>query len=314
MSTLVNTKDIFKEHVTINFDFEFNIILPYIKKMERKHIKKAIGQGMYEDYTETPPESGNPLEVLKLLQESSSNLAMLEYTKVGIIQISNSGIFISTTPNATPAEWWQIRDLRRMLLDTGLSALDEALLIMEQNESDFEDWMDSQEYVQYRSLFCKNTQDFQQYYNINESALTFKSIKPHLLTVEDKYFEAVLGKETMDLIKSVSEEESILNALAICKAAQVSLTLSEIAFEGSFLFKPSGLCTVVEDIPGEKQEKLTVQELEMISQKKRQEGIEYLKKLKKHLEANPDIFTDFASFEATSRPDIAINKNSLLSL
>lgn len=313
MATLVQTLEQFKKHVTINYDFKFDVMLPYITKMERKYIKPAIGDGMYEDYTETEPTDPNPVAVMDLLRDASSNLAMLEYSKVGIIQISDSGFHISANSNSTPAEWWQIRDLRRLLLDTGLAALDEALRIMESNEGDFTDWTDSDEYQNYKSLFCKKTSDFQQYFNINSSALTFRTVRPHLMKVEDKYFEGMLGKDTMDQIKAATEEPA-LKALAICKAAQVSLTISEISFEGMFLFKPGGLYNFVDEIPGEKHDRLTPQELDHLSKVKREEGIQYLKKLKQHLSDNSDTFVDYATYEAVTKEDIAYNTGSMLSL
>jgi len=226
MPTLVTTLETFKKHVTINFDFDFDLVLPYIKKAERKHIKPVTGQGMYEDYTETPPDAGKPLEVWELLQEASSNLAMLAYTFVGIIQVSDNGFHISQNQNSTPADWWQIRDLRRALLNTGNEAIDEALAIMEANPADFTDWVEEDGYTIFTEFFVRKTQDFQDYFNIENSRQTFLKLRPHLRKVEAKYFNEILGAETVAQIKAEATNEAI-TALELAQAAQVALTIAK---------------------------------------------------------------------------------------
>ncbi len=71
---------------------------------------------------------------------------------------------------------------------------------------------------------------------------------------------------------------------------------------------------VLEEIPGEKQEKLSPEETDNISRKKHEEGIQYLKKLKTFLQENIDEFSEYASFEAGTRDSIAHNTGSILSL
>ena len=327
MATLVNNLETFQKHVTVNANFTWELILPYIIKAERKHIKPAIGTGMYEDYTEqfdNPSEDSdsNPapdpidpkiLAVLELLQEASSNLALLAYTFVGIISVSDNGFSISYSAQNTPAEWWQIRDLRRSVLDTGNEAIDEALAIMEANPDLFEDWVEGEGYTVFTQFYTRKTQDFQRYFNIQNSRLTFLQLRPYLFQTEKKYFDALLGPETTIQIKLATTPEE-KEALQIAQSAQVALTIAEITNEGLFLFTPQGLFRASMEVPGEKRTSLSQPETENLSRKKQVAGQEYLKELVAHLSKYPLIFPDFAVKEANVLPCITHNTKSILSL
>ncbi|MBT0607644.1 DUF6712 family protein [Aequorivita echinoideorum] len=313
MSTLLNDLATFKKHVTINFDFDFDLVLPYIKKAERKHIKPVTGRGMYEDYTETPPDAGKPLEVLELLQEASSNLAMLAYTFVGIIQVSDNGFHISQNQNSTPADWWQIKDLRRSLLNTGNEAIDEALAIMEANPNDFADWVEEDGYTVFREFYVRKTQDFQKYFNIENSRQTFLKLKPHLRKVEQQFFNEVLGEATTIQIKAEANEEA-KKALYLAQAAQVALTIASITNEGIFEFTPQGLFVATSEVPGEKKNSLPDAAIDHLSRVKNEEGNAYLRKLIAHLTAFPQTFIAYHLREAKPTPSPAYNTKSTLSL
>lgn len=313
MATLVTTLEQFKKHVTINFDFDFDGLLPYIKKAERKFIKPVTGQGMYEDYTETNPTTGKPLEVLELLQEASSNLAMLAYTFVGIIQISDNGFHISHNESSTPAEWWQIRDLRRALLNTGNEAIDEALAIMEANVADFTDWTEEEGYTVFREFYVRKTQDFQKYFNIENSRQTFLKLRPHLRKTEEQFFNEILGEATTLQIKAEATAEAI-EALRLAQAAQVALTIAGITNEGIFEFTASGLFVATTEVPGEKKNILQDTAIENLSRIKQDEGTAYLRKLTTHISTYPEIFTAYALREAKTTPSPAYNTKSTLSL
>lgn len=312
MSTIVKNLNTFKSHVTVNYNFTWEIILPYIKKAERKHIKPVIGDTLYKAYSITAPTDPKPAAVFSLLEEASCNLALLSYTKVGIVSISDSGFTISQNQNATPAEWWQIRDLRRELLNTGMQAIDEALKIMENNEADFDDWSGSEGYTTFREFFVRKTQDFQKHFNIENSRLTFLKLRPHLLKTEDKYFSGLLGTETIEKIKTGASDEA-KEALRLCRAAQVSLCVAEVANEGAFLFTPSGLFITTDEIQGEKKTALSESEMYKLHRAKSEDGNAYLKKLVAHLKAFPGTFSEYVEKEANQQTNPVYNAKSIVS-
>lgn len=307
MSTIVKDITTFKKHVTVSFNFDFEILYPYVIKQERKHIKPLLGPTLYSSLQSAT--TGVQKEVLDLLQEASSNLAMLTYTKVGVVTISKSGFLISQGEHAVPANWAQLRDLRRELMQSGMEAIDEALAIMEENEEGFPDWIDSQGYTDFKELFTRKTQTFQKYFNIENSRLTFLRLKSHLLKVENKYFRGLLGMETVSQIKAGSTAEE-KEALRLCQAAQVPLSVSEIANEGAFLLTPKGIFYEIDEIPGEKRMKVEELELRKLYASKQEEGNEQLKILLSHLRAYPQTFINFTAKETTATPQRTHNTKS----
>ena len=309
---LVKDIETFKKHVSVNFNFSFEMVAPYLKKVERNQIKPVIGRAMYAALDAAVPTEEIQTEVLELLQEASSCLAMLEASKMMAVNISDAGIYVSMSENATPAGWAEKRDMRRYLLQTGQQALDEALEIMEGDQGEFPAWVASSGYTHFTELFTRQTKEFQKYFNINNSRLTFLRLRPGLLKVENKYFESLLGAETVFQIKHGSSPEE-KKALDLCQAAQVTLCISELAREGAFNLTPEGFFVSIDEIPGEKKITLGKDELYNLQHTKQVDGVEQLKRLTDYLRSNPGIFTLFADKEDTTLTNHTQNTKGIVS-
>jgi len=313
MSLLVKNIEIFKKHITVNDNFSYEKIAPYLKKVERKQIKPVIGRAMYAAYELADPLEDVQIEVLELLHEASSNLAMFEASKILTMHMSDAGIFTVKNANSDPADWSKLRDMRRYLVQTGQQALDEALEIMEENQDEFPQWIASSGYTNFTELFTRQTKEFEKHFNINNSRLTFLRLRPHLLKSETKYFMSLLGAETAFQIKHGSTPEE-KKALELCQAAQVPLCISELAREGSYNLTPEGFFVSLEEIPGEKKTPLSALEMEKLERAKQEDGIQQVKILVDYLRSNPSRFAQFALKEKLPVKDPTYNTNSILSI
>lgn len=310
MATLITTIDDFKKYVTVNDNFDFALILPYLKRIDRKHIKPLIGSALYDSIGAAEGEETQ--EVLELIQEASANLAMFSFSMVGKVQITSSGFLLSTAPNAQVAGWAEMRDMRRNFIQTGSEALDEALKIMEENEASFQEWVGTEGYTTFKELFTRRTETFNRYFIINNSRLTFLRLKPNLLKVEKKYFNGLLGSETVTLIKAGATAEA-KEALKLAQAAQVPLCVAEVAREGIFTLNEKGIVFEIEEIPGERKIKTDQQELDRIYDSKIEEGTEALKELVTYLRENPVTFSAFAAKEANELSSPVHDTKSIVS-
>lgn len=311
MANLVNTLEILKKHVTLNASFKIETLNPHIKKQERKHIKPLLGTALFESISAAPAGSIKA-DLLELLHEASSNLAMLSYSTAGVVDISNAGFLKSNTEHAVAASWTDLKDMRRFFLKTGMEALDEALELMEDNEALFPEWKDTAGYTNFKELLTRKTQTFQRYFNIEKSRLTFLRLRPHLLRVEEKYFKGLLGLETLLQIKAEASAEA-KEALRISQAAQVPLCVAEIVNEGAFLLTPKGMFFEIDEIPGERKIKLEEKELQKVYDAKTEEGNEQLKNLVNYLKSKPEVFVAFASKEKNEIPGGVFNTKSIIS-
>ena len=312
METLVKNIETVQQYATVNFDFDFALIRPYIIQAERKHIKPAISRELLSALASSSNEEGLRLDVSQLLEEASTKLALLSYSKTAIISIGDNGLMVSQSNNSKQAEWWQVRDLQRELFKSGTDAIDEALEIMEASPQDFTEWLNSDSYTYFKKLFTRQTQHFQRWHNINNSRLTFQQLRPHLLKVEDKYFKGLLGPETVFQIKNGEQPEE-KKALELCQAAQTMLTIAEVADEGLFLMSRSGLFIVSDEVQGESKQGLNGDERNHLAQKKTQDGNEYLKDLVRHLISFPAIFIQYANREENQLKNPVHNTNSIVS-
>ncbi len=312
MATLVKSIQTVQKHATVSYNASWNVFEPYIKQAERKHLKPAVSRELLSALIAEETPEGLRADVIELLEEASTKLALLAYSKTAIITIGDNGLMISQSQNSKPAEWWQVRDLQRELFKSGTDAIDEALEIMEASETDFQEWVNTQSYTKFKELFTQQTKNFQRWYNINNSRLTFQQLRPHLLKVEDKYFNALLGSETIFQIKNGSTPEEN-KALEICQSAQVMLCLAEVAEEGLFLIDRSGLFIVSDEVQGESKQGLTQKERDNFSLKKQQDGNEYLRKLVNYLKDNPEVFVQYALKEETEKINPVYNTKSTVS-
>lgn len=312
MGLLVKTVEIFKSHVTVNANFSYDKIKAYLKQVERNQVRPIIGRAMYAAYSLADPVEEIQLEVLDLLQEATSYLAMFEASKVLTMQISDSGIFTVKNTTSDPADWAKMKDMRRYLIKTGQKALDEALEIMEENQDEFPDWVASEGYTSFTELFTRHTKEFQKHFNINNSRLTFLRLRPHLLKTENKYFLSLLGAETVFQIKHGSTPEE-KKALELCQAAQVPLCISEMAREGAYNLSSEGFFVTIEELPGERKIKMDQLELQNLQRTKLDDGLQQVKILVDYLRSNPSRFSLFANKETVAIKDPTHNTKSILS-
>lgn len=311
--TLIKNVEQIKSHVNINFNFTWENIQPFVVQAERQYIKSILGSTLYKSWNTTPPTSeGVVKEVYGLMLEASANLSMLKYIPQGNVNVSDGGIQTNSSEYTKAAEWWQIRDLQRAYETNGLTAIDEALKLMEENESQFTEWIGTEGYTVFKELYTPKTQDFQRYFNINYSRRTFLALRPYTLESQEQIFNWI-DEGTISIINSANDEVS-KKALGYMQAAQVNHTIAKAASSGVFLLKSSGMFTRSEEasLNNTKIDKLSEEELYRLKNDRITAGDEYLKKLKDLLLSHPDIFPDFEDATTSSGDGTFINTKSIV--
>lgn len=310
--TLIKDTATIKSHVNINLNFNWDSVEPFVKQSERQYIKAIIGKTLYAAWSDAAPTSGAQKEAFDLFVEASANLSLLKYIPQGNVNVSDNGIQNNSNEYTKPAEWWQIRDLQRAYESNGLTAIDEALKLMEDTEEGFPDWIGTEGYTIFKELYTSKTQDFQRYFNINNSRRTFLSLRPYILESQEQIFNWI-DSNTLGIIKEHETPEAG-TALKYMQAAQVNYTVAKAASSGVFLLKSSGMFTRSEEasLSNTKIDKLSDEELYRLKNDRITAGEEYLKKLKKVLQDHPDIFPDFSNQFPLNKSDTFINTKSIV--
>lgn len=300
MAALLDSIEDVKEYVSINKNVEWESLEPYIKQADRKYIKPLLGDALYTAYAATAPTEEVPLKVYHLFREASANLSWFLYLPLANVQVSDSGIAVSSGENHKAAEWWQIRDLRRSFLDAGFSALDEALKLMEANTSGFSGWTTTEGYTIFAELLVKRTDTFQRWFNISSSRKTFLSLRPYMLEVHHQYFTARLNASTLALISAATAGSIEYTVLDLLQASMVNFTVAKAINSGTFDLTAHGIYQKLEEFPGYRAKTLEEEQIHRIYQERLTAGEEYYKKALALIEANATDFPDYETKEAAT--------------
>lgn len=293
MARLINTIDDLKRHIIVSATFDFAKVLPFAKRVERKIILDLIGQEQYDTIIvhTFDAESTTPInQVKELLEEAVANYSLFLAMPTINILITNSGTKTSTTTNSENADWKDKRDLNRSLLKTYNEALDDAFQIMEENVADFPEWQDSKYYTIFKDLIVQHTAQFNDHFSIQKNRQTFSALKPYMREIEDQYLKAMLGAETLILLKTKSENPVINLAIVIAQKAVVAFTVAKAAITGTFTFTDSSFTVASDQLPWEKQSELSKEDRNDLKKDRQTAGEEYLKSLKKLILTHPLAF------------------------
>lgn len=317
MARLINDITDLKRHIIVSATFDFAKVLPFAKRVERKIILELIGQGQYDSiivHTFVPEDTAPINQVKELLEEAVANYSLLLAMPTINVLITNSGTKTSENKEAANADWKEKRDLSRSLLKTYNEAIDDAFQIMEENVEDFPDWKVSKYYTVFKDLIVQQTMIFNDYFSIQKNRQTFLALKPAMREVEDQYFKAMLGAETLALLKTKSEDSIILDAQELAQKACVAFTVAKAALTGTFAFTESSFTVASDQMPWEKQSELSKEDRNDLKKDRQQAGEEYLKTLKKIVVANPTLFPAYQDKAEAGITDKIIRKKSGLFL
>lgn len=315
---LINNIADLKRHIIVAATFDFEKVLPFAKRAERKIILDLIGQEQYDTLVihTLDPDSSIPINQVKLLlEEAVANYSLFMAMPTINVLVTNSGTKTSENKEATNADWKDKRDLNRSLLKTYNEALDDAFQIMEENVADFPEWRDSKYYTVFKDLVVSQTTIFNDYFNIQKSRQTFIACKPSMREVEEQYLRAMLGESTLILLKEKSLNQVLFRTQELAQKAIVALTVAKVADTGTFSFTETSFTVSTDQMPWEKTNlELSEEKLARLRKAKQLAGEEYLKALKKLIVANPSIFPAYQDKVETGITPKIIKKKSGLFL
>jgi hypothetical protein len=317
MARLINNIADLKRHIIVAATFDFLKVLPFAKRVERKIILDLIGQEQYDTIVvhNFDTDSTEPInQVKELLEEAVANYSLFLAMPTINVLVTNSGAMTTENKEASNADWKDKRDLNRSLLKTYNEALDDAFQIMEENENDFPEWVNSKYYTVFKDLIVPQTMIFNDHFSIQKNRQTFCVLKPAMREVEDQYFKAMLGAEMLTLLKTKSAVDTILEAQELAQKACVAFTVAKAALTGTFAFTDSSFTVMSDQLPWEKQSELSKEDRSDLKKDRQRAGEEYLKSLKKIVVANPTLFPSYQDKKEKGITDKIIKKKSGLFL
>jgi hypothetical protein len=300
---LANTSDL-KKYVSIAQSFEFEDFEPYIQKAVNAYTHKYVGNlhtTLADESTGINATIKN--EAREHLRSAIANFGMYIYLPLLAVQLDSSGISVNTSENRAPANWGQIKDIRRELLRAGHESMDLLLAVLDANLSVFTDYATNYSQVN-NELLVNNAVTFSKYYTIFDSRQTYLALMPIIRKVEDQYLHTFLCPELITALKGNPVDNVKAVKVALQKAI-VAFTVAKVSTNGLFVFDERGLRIDFENMSDGRRENpsygKSVDQLKSLAEEEINNGTQYLKLVTEIIEANP---TDF------SQCDFPLLKNS----
>ena len=248
MSLITSTEQL-KKYVSMADSFQIEDFQPYENKAINTFIQKYIGNPSTTITGLEDSDNKTIAEATAHLESAVANLGMFLFLPYLSVIVDSSGISIIKNDQRSTAEWWQIKDIRRDLLRSGLESLDLLLEVLEANLETFEDYKTNYSAVNNELLVATPTA-FSKYYNINNSRQTYLALQPTIRLVEDQYLHTMLCSELISDLKtnpselsdlSTEQKTSLSTLKTLLEKAIVAFTVSKIASIGVFSLESTGL-------------------------------------------------------------------------
>jgi len=292
MANLINSTSELQEYISVSGSLDFDLVLPYVKKAERKYLEPIFTKTELQNII-TATE-GIKKDVQEILSDASANFALLLALPVIAVDFSNIGLTVSNNESIKQAEWWQVKDLKRSLADSAYSSIDETLILMEANADDFSDWKSSESYTVFKELLVNRTDIFDKYFPIKKSRRTFLALKHFIEEVQDEYVLAPLGTATLDLLLGDSDKVNVKQVKKLLQKGIVAMTIAKVADTATFELTDTGLFYRWEELPGEKTKLVPDKNLQRLREQKETAADNYFRQALKIIMDNPADFPDYS--------------------
>lgn len=246
---MIPDKETLKNYIAVASNFDFADFEMYLKKANREFLKKYVGN-LYNDIDDLEIDVDLKETVTDLVHTAIANFAYFLSTPFNSITMDGSGMANVTTQNRTNITMYQMNDIRRELLRSAHSAMDELLEVLEANPEAFPDWHENYSTI-YNQYIVNSTAVFQTAYNIHNSRQTYLALQPSIQLVEDKLLNTTFCADLLADLKKTTvspQAKALKNLLA---KAVVNATVAKVCAEGVFEITSTGIKIKFDALPYE---------------------------------------------------------------
>jgi len=140
-------------------------------------------------------------DIVKRIQLFIILKAYIDYAPNADLSHSNSGRKYTSDDNEKIPWEWQLTNDEKANKSRCYKSLDRLILLL--NKSDYSEWKDSDQYKKANDLFVKNTKEFNDIYNINNSHQLYFRLVPQLTVVQQEHIISIIGIAKYDELKIV---------------------------------------------------------------------------------------------------------------
>lgn len=237
MSLFKNDIEEFKKFVKINQSLVYSETLgPYEPDAVRKYIYKYLGNVTYkqlEDYVNaaSPTADAKLDALLPYVRSALARFTLFIASPFLDINIGAAGYTTQSTQNQVAASAARVEKLDRNLEKLGWDAIESMLSFLEENKSDYPQWVESTAYTMHITGLINTASEFDKEFNIDNSRLTFLSFRPNITRIETLYIKPAISEELFSEIvtqlKANTLTDPIKKLLPLLRTAIVMFVVSK---------------------------------------------------------------------------------------
>lgn len=201
-----------KEYAQLSGEINFLSIKATLRMVEQKHIATILGNDLYSDldtaYTNEGDENNLSVPKKKLLLQCRMVIGPMlccYYIDKADVSLGDAGAQRLETASNKTAFQYQGTKFKEANLREGEDATELLLQFLEDNKADYPLWTASNTFKQYRSLFIKTGNEFNELYPSQSPYRNYWAMRTKMLDVEEIVIRPFLGDTMIDALKVIDQ-------------------------------------------------------------------------------------------------------------
>ena len=197
----------FKKYVGggANVSVEIESIEPTMADAFRLHIEQWLGSAQWEallNAIENNTATTAELALIQKIKEPLAKLTMYEYSKIGGLQFTESGMHRMENDNAKSAYKYQEREYANYMLEHGYESIESLLKFLDLHEADYPLWFNADAYTLHNAYFVRYASELRMHYSKYITRYAYETLRPVIEDVECVAVEAIMSEGLYDYLKT----------------------------------------------------------------------------------------------------------------
>jgi hypothetical protein len=192
MKTLIYKIEEVQEYIRVGNGLSIEALRPSINEVMMHEMTYYLGEELLDKLGDHHCGEANK-KILSQVRAAVACLAVYKASPEIEVLMSDNGILRQESNNEKAAYGGQVVRFRELAANRGYAAIDSFLAILEKNEEEYPEWVNSEYYSLKNGMMIRSVKEFEQAgESINGSCLTYRSLRPIMLAVQDQQIRSVL--------------------------------------------------------------------------------------------------------------------------
>ena len=222
----------FKKYLPVNINLRFETIASHIALCEENYIRPLLGSALFERLASyyaahpTLPTDDADKQLIEKVRFAIIRLAIWKGYDIISANISDVGVS-AEVDKENRLYRYQEENIKRTLKEEGFNYLDNILLYIEENDTDYPEFASSGHALSSTQSLIRNTKMFDECYQIGGSRLVFLKMRPYIRDVELIELQHRIGPDFYREL--LSADETVTKYSAILPYIRLYVVYSAVA-------------------------------------------------------------------------------------